>query len=123
MSSNIDQIPNRAVHDAIVAESEQTPTVIYVSNSALPVCKTFTPKYETLANNCSRGNETTRSIRFCQLNFTSETSMMFKFSPNQLPVVVLMCNGTWCKTLMSPSLKELESGIEELAEKATMSRA
>ena len=125
MAAKITQIPNKQVHDTMVAESEGTPTVIYVSNSSLPACKAFTPKYEALADEHDRNVSSEyadipaeRSIRFCQLDFSNETSMMFKFSPNQLPVVVLISEGCWCRTLMSPSVKELESGIGELLKKA-----
>ena len=119
MSSQTTQIPNRQVHDTIVAESESKPTVIYVSNSVLPACKAFTPKYESIADKHNNGNTGKQAIKFCQLEITSETSAMFKFSPNQLPVVVFMCKGPWSKTLMSPTVKEFEDGIKELLERST----
>ena len=108
MAAKIIQLGNKAKHDGVIhdCETTDTPTVIYVSNSALPTCKTFTPKYESLATEIE-------GVRFCQLDFSNETSMMFKFSPNQLPVVVLM-RARWCRTLMSPSMKELRAGIENL---------
>lgn len=49
MFSHTNPIPDKTTNDTIVAEAAQTPTVIYVCNSSLPVCKTFTPQYESLA--------------------------------------------------------------------------
>lgn len=85
MSSKVLQLTDKASHDALIAESKTTPTVIHVSNSVLPICKNFNPKYERLASEWSA-----MGIRFAQLEFTDKTSMMFKFSPNQLPVTVFM---------------------------------
>ena len=68
MASRVVQINDKAEHDQIVTQSKDIPTVIYVSNSSLPACKTFTPQYEDLAQ---RWHET--NIKFCQLEFTSET--------------------------------------------------
>ena len=119
MASSITKIPNREVHDTVVAESVATPTIIYVSNSSLPACKAFTPKYEVLADKYEReANRKEPTIRFCQLEFTNETSMMFKFAPNQLPVTVLMCNDNWCKTILGANMAGLERAIEELLQKA-----
>lgn len=36
-------------------------------------------------------------------------SMMFKFSPNQLPVTVFMVRDAWAKTLMEPDLIGVEA--------------
>ena len=118
MASQITQITNKQNHDKVVDESENTPTIIYVSNSALPVCKEFSSKYEALADKHNQGRGGERPTRFCQMEITSETSAMFKFSPNQLPVVVLLCSGPWSRTMMSPSIQQLESGIEEMLQKA-----
>lgn len=118
MASQVIQIPDKPAHDKIVDESEGTPTIIYVSNSALPICRDFTPKYEALADKYNKSSGGERSIRFCQLDFSSETSAMFKFSPNQLPVVVFLCKGPWSRTMMSPNVQQLEGGIEEMLRKA-----
>jgi hypothetical protein len=59
-----------------------------------------------------------KTVKFCQLEFTNQTSMMFKFAPNQLPVISLMCNGNWCKTLLSPTIQELKQGVEEMLSKS-----
>ena len=119
MASTITQIGDKHEHDRVVAESGDTPTVIYVSNSSLPQCKAFTPQYEALAARF----EMSREIRFSQLEFTNKTSMMFKFAPNQLPVLVLVQEGNWCRTLLSPTMQELERGVDELLKHCKPSKA
>ncbi|EME48639.1 hypothetical protein DOTSEDRAFT_49073 [Dothistroma septosporum NZE10] len=116
MAAKVVQIHNKQEHDEVVAHSKDIPTVIYVSNSSLPACKTFSPKYEDLAQRWSHSG-----IQFCQLEFTSETSMMFKFSPNQLPVTVFMVRDSWAKTVMGPDLREVEAALEELQKTAQTS--
>ena len=116
--SKVIQIADKPTHDKIVSESEDTPAVIYVSNSALPACKKFTPQYEELAGQYGRSNGPEQTVRLCQLELTSEVSYFFKFSPNQLPVCVFMGKGPWSKTAMSPSIGEVEMGVAELLEKA-----
>jgi thiol-disulfide isomerase/thioredoxin len=103
------------------AESQGKPTVTYVSSSVLPACKAFTPKYEDLAFQYTVKYD----ITFGQIDYTSDTSMLFKFSPNQLPVLTFMCRenekgsgNMWAKTVMGADLKALESGIEEMLDKA-----
>ena len=122
MTSTITYIPNKSIHDTIVAESATTPTVIYLCNSVLPFCKTFTPKYEALAQKWSSGEKDSSgsevsNVRFTQMENTPETSPMFKFAPNQLPVVIFISEGKWAKTLMSPTIEEVERGLEELVER------
>jgi thioredoxin-like negative regulator of GroEL len=125
MTQYTTSIPNKAVHDTVVAESAHTPTVIYVCNSSLPICKSFTPQYESLAHKLqdqSRTNCSKRNVKLCVLEFGTETSAMFKFSPNQLPVVVLMCSDregkNWARTMMSPRIGELEEAVEDMRERA-----
>ena len=118
-SSAVTDIPNKSTHDTLIADSATTPTALYIFNSALPYCRELTPRYEALAQKYSSksdGSET--SVRFAQMDHTPETSPMFKFAPTQLPVVVLIREGVWAKTLMSPTIKEVEKGVEELLEKA-----
>lgn len=105
------QITNKKEHDDAVSQSLHTPTVIYVSNSNVPVCKSFTPRIEDMAERYS-------SIRFYQMELQSETSMLFKFSPNQLPVTVLMVGDRWCRTVMGDDLRELEGALGELGREA-----
>ena len=118
MSSGVTQIADKDTHDTIVAESwASTPTVVYVSNSALPACKELTPKYEALAEEYSKRDGPQQTVKFTQLELSPETSYFFKFSPNQLPVAVLMSQGPWSRTIMSPKIKDLEDGIAEMLER------
>lgn len=114
-SSRIHQITDKQEHDAAVEQSKQTPTVIYVSNSNLPICKAFTPQYQDLANKYDKHDS---DVRFYQMEFQTKTSMLFKFSPNQLPVTVLMVHDAWCKTVMADNLAALEAALEELVQEA-----
>lgn len=116
MSCNIIQINDKATHDEIVSLSKDRPTVIHVSNSSLPLCQKFTPEYSSLADRWQH-----EGINFAVLEFNNQTSMLFKFSPNQLPVTVLMVGDRWCKTVMGANLKGLESAVEELMEEAKKS--
>ena len=80
------------------------------------MCKELTPKYRELASQYK--NESSEvSIRFAEMDSTPETSPMFKFAPTQLPVVLLISEGKWAKTLNVPSIGEIEKGIKELLEK------
>lgn len=107
-------------------ESTGKPSVLYVSNSSLPACKTFNPQYEALATRYS--SEYGNLITFAQMEFSAETSMLFKFAPNQLPILTLMCRERegsdgegevmWAKTVMGADLKELEKGIREMLGRA-----
>ena len=120
--SNVIQIRNRAEHDQIVAASKTTPTVIHVSNSALPVCKAFSPQYAQMAQKHEQDG-----IKFAEMDFTSETSYMFKFSPNQLPVTVCIVregmNTSWAKTVMGTNMNELEMAIDLLKKESVKGAA
>lgn len=65
-----------------------------------------------------------RGVEFAQMEISSETSSLFKFSPNQLPVLVFMCRehgGTgdmWCKTVMGADLEGLRGGVSEMVNRA-----
>ncbi|KAL2062970.1 hypothetical protein VTL71DRAFT_6042 [Oculimacula yallundae] len=119
--SPIHQLTNQKTHSEFssTAESTGNPTVLYVSNCHLPACKTFTPKYTQLADRY------VEQITFAQMELTAETSMLFKFAPNQLPVLTLMCRQSerkggmmWAKTVMGADMAELERGIEEMLGRA-----
>lgn len=118
MARHISYLTTKAEHDAAVSAAIKTPTVIYLCNSPLPVCKAFTPKYEDLAAKHATAAETESSINFCVMELSSETSPMFKFAPNQLPVLVLMVKETWARTIMGANSTELEMGIEEMMKEA-----
>lgn len=114
MAANVFQINDRAMHDEVVAQSKEQPTVINVSNSSLPICREFTADYTGLAERWQ-----SKGMRFCQLDFNHETSMLFKFSPNQLPVTVLMVGDRWCKTVMGANPKVLEDALGELLKESS----
>ena len=106
MTSTVVQITNRAKHDEVVSRSKQTPTVLHVSNSALPTCKAFSPRYEQLAT-----QHAANGITFAEMDFSTETSYLFKFSPNQLPVTVAMYGDRWAKTVMGADMRGIEEAI------------
>ena len=111
MATRVTQILDRPRHDKLIAEAHDPgqPTVLYVSNSSLPGCKVFTPKYEALAGRFPE-------VNFLQVDYCRETSDLFKFAPNQLPVLVLV-KGWWAKTIMGANYKELEDGVKAMLEK------
>lgn len=117
-SPKLFQITSKSTLEQLEREAESTPTMIYVSNGALPICRDFTPKYEELAEKYSKNSGDEKSIRFAQLEFASETSALFKFSPNQLPVVTFLSKGPWSRTMMSPSIEQVEEGIGEMLQRA-----
>lgn len=145
----ITQITSLATHTTILqhAETSGQPTIFYVSNSALPAYKTFTPKYEALARRYAvaagaEGAELSEEARhrlqvhFTQMEISPSTSMLFKFAPNQLPVLTLICRekhgdgkdvedregggsgNLWCKTVMGADMRGLEEGIDEMLSRA-----
>ncbi|KAF2161724.1 hypothetical protein M409DRAFT_27781 [Zasmidium cellare ATCC 36951] len=116
MTSNVFQINDRAAHDEVVSQSKEHPTVINVSNSSLPICKKFTLDYSSLAERWQP-----KGIKFAQLEFSRDTSMLFKFSPNQLPVTVLRVGDRWCKTVMGANIKGLEDALGELLRESNRS--
>lgn len=115
MDSSIAQVPDKPTHDRIIHESIERPTVLYLSSSVLPACKAFTPEYERLAGSSQTQGS---GIRFCQIEYSNQTSPLFKFSQAQLPVVIFTCADRYCKTLLSPKVKEVEAGLDELKTKA-----
>ncbi|KAI5369785.1 Putative Thioredoxin domain-containing protein [Septoria linicola] len=105
MALRVIRILDRAKHDEIVANSKNIPTVLHVSNSSLPACRAFSPKYEELAKAHASDN-----IAFAEMDFNAETSYLFKFSPNQIPVTVAMFGDRWAQTVMGADM----SGIEKM---------
>ncbi|PVH83138.1 hypothetical protein DL98DRAFT_121193 [Cadophora sp. DSE1049] len=112
-------------------EASGAPYVLYVFNFSLPACKAFTPQYEELAARySSNSNPNTSSeegkenqTTFAQMDFSSETSMLFKFAENQLPVLTLMCRESgenwrtgmlWAKMVTGADLRGLEEAIGEM---------
>jgi thioredoxin-like negative regulator of GroEL len=115
MASAVTDIPNKEIHDKLMAESTDTPTVMYIYNSALPLCKTLTPQYHDLASRYQKQQDV--SIRFTEMDSTPETTPMFKFASSQLPVVLLISEGKWAKTINVPTIGEVEKGVKELLDK------
>lgn len=109
MASTVVHIADRAKHDEVVEQSHRTPTVLHVSNSSLPTCREFSPRYEQLAQ-----RHASSGIAFAEMDFNAATSYLFKFSPNQLPVTVAMFGDRWAKTVMGADLKSIEESIELL---------
>ena len=113
MVSAVTDIPNKEVHDKLIAESTNTPIVMYIYNEALPWCKTLTPQYHNLASNYQKERSEVE-VRFTEMDSTPETTPMFKFASSQLPVVLLISEGRWAKTINVPTIAEVEKGVEEL---------
>lgn len=116
MSTTITQIPDKPAHDRIIAEAVSTPTVLYLSSSVLPACQRFTPEYEQIAQ---KNEVEGPAVRFCQMEYSNQTSPMFKFAQAQLPVVIFVYTDRWCQTLLSPTVKKFEAGLGELKAKAS----
>ncbi|KAK4929852.1 hypothetical protein LTR49_003479 [Elasticomyces elasticus] len=110
---SITQITNPAEHDVVVSEAESQPTIICLANSVTPVCKAFTKRFEETA-----ARQTASGVRFCLMEFNNETSMMFKFAINQLPVVVFTCAGPWSRSVVGATQGDLDVGMEQLLEQA-----
>lgn len=110
-TKSVTLITNPAEHDAVVAKSEDKPTVLSLCNSVTPTCKTFAHQFEEIATRYGDSG-----ISFCQMEFNNETSMMFKFAINQLPVVVFMCRGPWARSVVGATQRDVEAGIKGLLE-------
>lgn len=106
MASRVFQIADRASHDELMEQAHGSgrPTVLYVSNSSLPGCKVFTPRFEALARERF-------DVSFFQVEYSRNTHDLFKFSPNQLPVLVLV-KGHWARTIMGANYDELVEGVK-----------
>ncbi|KAK4948281.1 hypothetical protein LTR10_012815 [Elasticomyces elasticus] len=108
-TTSITHISTPAEHDVVVSEAESQPTIICLVNSVTPVCKAFIKRFEETA-----ARQTASGVRFCLMEFNNQTSMMFKFAINQLPVVVFMCAGPWSRSVVGATQRDLEVGIEGL---------
>ncbi|KAK4554880.1 hypothetical protein LTR86_008028 [Recurvomyces mirabilis] len=117
-STNLTYIHSPEEHDQVVAKADAgTPTVIFLRNDVTPACKAFTPKYEAIVEKYAHSG-----IQFCIMEFTNATSMMFKFAPNQLPVIPLMVGGQWCRTVTAANMKDFEPLLQELLEIAAQKK-
>lgn len=111
-------ITNRKAHDQLVAQCTKgnIPTILHVYNSAVPRCQTFLVNLEMWAKN--RRNED--SIQYAKMDYTTETSFMFKFASNQLPITVLMVGERWARTVTGAELGEIERMVEEMVDQHRM---
>ena len=109
-SPRITQITDKASHDAIAGAGERgTPTVIYVSFSPLPACRSFTPKFEQLAADATL---TDRGIVFAQMELDKETTPILKFGVQTCPICICLRKG-WCRTLLGDDIKALQKCIRD----------
>lgn len=109
-SPRIVQIIDKATHDAVAGAGERgTPTVIYVSFSPLPACRSFTPKFERLAADEALVD---RGVVFAQMELNMETTPMLKFGVQTCPICICLRKG-WCKTLLGDDIKALQSCIRD----------
>lgn len=107
-------ITNRDTHDQLVAKctKHNVATILHVYNSAIPRCQSFLTKFESWAKNDS--SYSGEQIQYAKMDYTSETSFMFKFAPNQLPITVLMVGQGWARTVTGTDLEGIESSTEEM---------
>jgi len=106
MTSRVVQIIDRTSHDKLINEAHiiGQPAVLYVSKSSLPGCKAFTPQYAALADEYP-------GVHFYQVEYSRETHDLFKFAPNELPVLILV-KGNWARMIMGANHAELVAGVE-----------
>ncbi|QIW97965.1 hypothetical protein AMS68_003483 [Peltaster fructicola] len=100
------QILDKADHDQAVEQAKKTPTIIYVSNDVMPTCKAFAGCYEEAA-----ASTNPEGVAFYQMELSSKTSPLFKFTANQLPILVFICGDSWCRTAMAANKKDLSEGL------------
>ncbi|KAF3039486.1 hypothetical protein E8E12_001795 [Didymella heteroderae] len=107
-------ITNRNSHDILVGQCNRynIPTVLHVYNSSVPRCQSFLTVFEEFAKRHDPVDET--SIQYAKMDYTPETSFMFKFAPNQLPITVAMFGGKWARTVTGPEIGEIESMVTEM---------
>ena len=107
------EITNEASLDAATAKAINTPTLLYIYNSSLPIYKNFTPTFEEITSKA--GND---AIAIYYMDYSDTTSSLMKFAPNQMPVLVVMYGENWCRTIIGGDRKALERLLGELREKA-----
>lgn len=110
------EITNRATHDQLVAQctKHNKPTILHVYNSCIPRCEAFLVEVESWASNSALPSG--ERIQYAKMDYTSETSYMFKFAPNQLPITVLMVGSGWARTVTGTDIEGIESLAGEMME-------
>lgn len=104
--NGIKQITSKESHDAIALAGERgTSTVIYVSFSPLPACRSFTPEFESVAAKPQYAD-----VVFAQMELDQETTPLVKFGVQTCPILICIRKG-WSRTLLGGDVKVLEACI------------
>lgn len=100
--------------DLLVAQcnTDNIPTVLHVHNSAVPRCQSFLAVYERFAT--ANASKDGIAIQYAKMDYTSETSAMFKFAPNQLPVTVVMVGRGWARTVTGADIGGIGARVAEV---------
>lgn len=109
-------ITNKDTHDILVNQCTRynIPTVLHVYNSSVPRCQSFLSTWEFWAQkHPSFGSD---RVQYAKMDYTPETSNMFKFAPNQLPITVLMVGQGWARTVAGTAMGEIEKVAGEMME-------
>jgi hypothetical protein len=109
MSRRWTEITDKASLDELTEHCKSQPSFLFITNSSLPVHKTFQLIFEDVANDSS--NE---DIHFCLMDYSDTTSPLMKFAPNQLPVLIVMHGESWCRTVMGADRKRMQALLQEL---------
>lgn len=106
-------IINKDTHDQLVKRctNNNIPTILHVYNSAVPRCQAFLTKLESWATSSSYPDQ---KIQYAKMDYTSKTSFMFKFAPNQLPITVLMVGPGWARTVTGAELEQIEGLVGDM---------
>lgn len=105
-------VSNKDSHDQLVKEctSRNIPTILHVYNSSIPSCQAFLLTFESWVKTSSSHND--YKIQVGKMDYTSETSFMFKFAPNQLPITVFMVGQGWARTVTGTDIRDVEKVTE-----------
>jgi thiol-disulfide isomerase/thioredoxin len=108
----LERINSRETHDAAIslAKEKGTTVLIYVASDANPICRTTTPKLESLAKNPQYSQ-----VRFFTMGLTPETAPMIKFGIQNTPIFIFYRND-WCQTVLGPDMRSVERLLEQSVE-------
>jgi hypothetical protein len=107
-------ITNKDSYDLLVNQCNRynIPTALHVYNSSVPSCQSFLSEFESFAKHHDLVKEV--RIQYAKMDYTPETSFMFKFAPNQLPITVVMFGQRWARTVTGPRIGEIERLVMEV---------
>jgi hypothetical protein len=107
-------ITNKDSHDILIGQCNRynIPTVLHVYNSSIPQCQSFLAVFESYASKHSAKEGV--PIQYAKMDYTPETSFMFKFAPNQLPITVIMYGWKWARTVTGPEIGEIDKVVGEM---------